>query len=491
MRSSVVILAAACLACGTPGREFRIPASVVEGRPRPAPKAAQAEAGADVVAKDAPASIAWKLRALGTPEVRKLSNGIDVTVVRRRDFPAATVVFVLDRGTAAAAPGVAELYARALIGDSSEYDAREAHEYLRFVGASTFGRATTDGVFLQVSALSPLLFSALSRATPMFVGPQFDTTTFERVRRIAANERAREEGPQTVAHEALYRRLYPEPHPYAAALGGATVAQIEGLERDALRSFRESFVTTERMHVVAVGEIDADALVRLLEKQLAGVPRKAAATVPAVAAASTSNAGKIFVIDRKGASQSNVAIGFPGAAATKKNRVLPVLAASIGSGLSSRLNLMVRKELGATYGVRAHAYAMREDGVFQITAAIDTTRTAQAFKGMWSELDRMAREPLDADALAAAQRDAADMEDGPMTRSLAWHLAYAAADGLSPADFAARAAQIEAVTAEDVRAAAEKDLARVRATMIVVGDAAKIVGPLRELGLGEVVVVTK
>jgi predicted Zn-dependent peptidase len=60
------------------------------------------------------------------------------------------------------------------------------------------------------------------------------------------------------------------------------------------------------------------------------------------------------------------------------------------------------------------------------------------------------------------------------------------ADGLPPAHVVMHNARVDAVSAEAVRAAAERYLSTDEARIIVVGDAARIVEGLRTLGIADV-----
>jgi zinc protease len=109
---------------------------------------------------------------------------------------------------------------------------------------------------------------------------------------------------------------------------------------------------------------------------------------------------------------------------------------------------------------------------------------------MLQELERLRVEPLSPAELGAAKlRAYADLERGS-TRGLARYLAHAIVEGLPPAHVVTHNARVDAVTAEAVRAAAEKYLAVDEVRIVVVGDASRIVEGLRTLGVGDVSVVS-
>jgi zinc protease len=484
----IVSLALSTSACGG-ATTYPAAKSLSEGPPlRPFEQGA---AEAAPVAKDAPRASAWKSASFDVPMERRLANGIRVILAPKHDFPTATVLFVLDRGASSAPPGVAALYARALWGDSDAYDLEDAAACVRFVGATTHETATDDAVIMQVSALSPLLASALTRTAPMFVSPHFDGKSLDRARAsFTANEET--DAPARTARKTLRARLYPSPHPYgrpASLVGSADVAAIK---KDALASFRDMYLTTERLHVVATGDFDPDALVRTLDKLLTKVPKKSAVSAPALPDVKSSCGGSITIIDRPDSVQSSIAIGWQSVAAAAPERVaFEVLSAATGGWLSSRLNLTVRKELGASYGVHASLVAWRDGGTFEVTSAVDTARTAEALAGMIRETDRLRAEPLAADELETAKTKALIGDEDRESGSLAYRLAHAAAEGLPADAVTRRAARVDALSAEEIRGAADNWLAPAKRCIVVVGDAATIAPAISSLGLGSVAVEKK
>lgn len=495
-----VLLLPSAAACG--GRSFKEPQTLAEWRP------ARPVTNAGVVPEDEsfratpPPRAASRLRPLSPPTEARLSNGVRVVMLERHDFPMVSAVVTLDRGAAAGAPGVVALYSEAMTSSSTTYKATEAWQYLNYVGGAVHSDAWRDGVVLQVTALSPLFVSALTRAAPMFTSPAFDGDDLDEARtRLSAKSANRDEAPGVVAHEALYAELFPPPHPYGtpisgerARLGGGKpiAADKKKVTNEAVKEFHASNVFADRVGIAVVGDFKPESMLRVLEKNLGKLPKRSAspaAAAPLVPAVARSSVRRIVLIDRPGAAQSNVAIGWPGPRASEPELVtLDVLAGATAGDLSTRLNITVRKELGATYGVRMAAVGYRDAGVVRITAAIDTARTTDALRGLFKELERLRAEPLtSAELVAAKLRSYENLERGS-TRGLAIHLGSAMVDGLPLAQAVTHNARVDLVTADGVRGAAERWLAPGEARIVVVGDAARITEGLRTLGLGDVVV---
>lgn len=497
--------ACATLVCGCGGgRAFKAAASLSEGRPVRVFTAVPAELDDEPFRATPPARTSDKARPLPSPAEVHLSNGVRVVMLERHDFPSISMAFVLDRGAAAAPPGVAALYAEALTGTSAEYKSGEAWEYLSFVGGSVATYAWRDATMLQVTAVTPLFVSALSRAAPMFTNPELESDDLEDARtQLAARQAENGEEPSDVAHDALYAAVFPALHPYAVPIYGLPARAKRGANADArqrvqeratdaaVRAFRDGTLAADRVSVACVGDFKPALIQKVLENALGKLPKHATAPAPTFPPVPPNGGRKVTIIDRPGSVQSSVAIGWPGPRGSERDVVaLDVLASATAGELSTRLNITVRKELGATYGVHMTATAMRDGGLIQIAASIDTARTVDAMKGLLAELGRLRTEPISAAELGAAKlRTYHDLEHSS-TRGLARYLAYALAEDKPVAHAVTYNARIDVITAEEVRAAAEKWLAVGEARIVIVGDASRIADGLRSLDVGEVSVTT-
>jgi zinc protease len=502
----VVMLLSTVAACGG-GRSFQDPRTLAEWRPtRPVVNGVAAPEDESFRGTPPARAAAQRPKQGQAPTEVRLSNGIRVVMLERHDFPTVSAVLVLDRGSTSGPPGVGALYSEAMTGSSTEYKSQEAYQYLNYVGASVGNHTWRDGISLQITALSPLFVSALTRAAPMFTSPALDGDSIDDARtHLAAESASQDEDPASVAYDALYAELFPAPHPYGTPVSGAR-ARLGGhaakdadknaakVTNAAVKAFHASNLSADHVGVAVVGDFKPESMQRVLEKALGKLP-KHAASPPAAApppGAPAKGARRVVVIDRPGAAQSNVAIGWPGARSSAADLVtLDVLAGATAGDLSTRLNITVRKELGASYGVHMTAAGLRDAGVVRIAAAIDTPKTTDALRGLFKELDRLRVEPLTAAELGAAKlRSYENLERGS-TRGLALYLGHAIAEGLPPAHAVTHNARVDLVTAEGVRAAAERYLAPDEARVVIVGDASRITEGLRTLAIGEVTVLTQ
>lgn len=91
------------------------------------------------------------------------------------------------------------------------------------------------------------------------------------------------------------------------------------------------------------------------------------------------DARAIWVVDRPGAVQAQIRMGFPGPLYHSPDRyALAVANSLLGRMFHSRLNTKVRDELGLTYGIGSHFNHSKELGIFEISASTQTENTLEA-----------------------------------------------------------------------------------------------------------------
>ncbi len=73
----------------------------------------------------------------------------------------------------------------------------------------------------------------------------------------------------------------------------------------------------------------------------------------------------------------------------KKNTVLTMLAGVLGAGMSSRLFVKLREEMGVGYYVRAYNDAYTDHGFFQISAGVDNKRIKEVIKAVLLECRKL------------------------------------------------------------------------------------------------------
>jgi len=377
--------------------------------------------------------------------------------------------------------GVGELVARSLGTCTASRDAYEFACAVETLGASVASEVTAESTVLRVDAVHDRVLPALDVGLDGLVAP--DLAGVERLRVEAVDARRRSlADPRTRGRETLFASIHAGT-PYersrsasTAALQAVTPADLE--EHVArLRSVAPTVLVTGNLRRVDLNQIAAAVVGRL--SLAGGAAEGHEATVP-------STAGQIprrVVVHRPGAVQSLVHLGHVAPARAHGDHASLLLGVSaLGGGFTSRLNLRLREDLGVTYGARAHVVARRATGAIQIEAAVERDATRGAIDETLAVVTQQLTEGI-------TSRELHDIRtwlvrrapQGYQTvRQTADAVASALGLGLAPHQLGQLDDQIAAVSRDDVVEALRAHLRPDDLSLVVVGDADRVVDDLAQ-----------
>ena len=162
-----------------------------------------------------------------------------------------------------------------------------------------------------------------------------------------------------------------------------------------------------------------------------------------------------------------------------------------GGGFGTRLNLNLREDKGYSYGVFSTLVLMREAGIWYAAGPVQTDKTKESVVEFDKELKALAgAKPISADEFATAKQVkvrgyAQQFESFTRVGGQIEPVVARAADDRA----AARVRRDGQGDAAATLAAAKKYARPERASIVLVGDRAKIEAKVRDLKVGEIVVV--
>ena len=144
------------------------------------------------------------------------------------------------------------------------------------------------------------------------------------------------------------------------------------------------------------GDVRFDDVVAQVERTLGGWKGQAPkAKAPATPAAPKSDDPRVVLVDRPGATQSQVALALVGVPRLNKDYdALLVMNSLLGGAFSSRLNMNLREAHAYTYGARSSFDFRHGPGPFTAGGAIVREKTGPAVTEILKEVDRMRAEPV-------------------------------------------------------------------------------------------------
>jgi zinc protease len=428
------------------------------------------------------------------PAIQKasLKNGLAVWLVEQHKLPSVAFSLVLQSGAdqdPAGKPGLATMTAELMDAGTKDRDLLQIAEELEYLGASMSFRAGTDASFGNLVTLTKHLDRSLALFADVLVHPVFPQREFDRIRkqRLTALLQQKDRA-AAIATISFMRVVYGTDHPYGNDASG-TEASLNALTRDDLAAFYASFYRPANATLIIVGDATMKDILPRLEGALASwepVPVHVRPTPPAPAAGPR----KVYLIDKPGAPQSEIRIGYPALSrATQEFFPVTVMNRILGGQFSSRINMNLREKRGYTYGARSAFMFLKQAGPFMASGGFTTAKTDSAVEQFLYELDRMHREGITAEELEFSKKGltggfALTFETNAQ---IAGALQNLVVYGLPDNYYENYLKSIASVSLEDVRRAAAKTLDPATMAVLIVGDLKTIRAGVEKLNLGPLV----
>ncbi len=309
--------------------------------------------------------------------------------------------------------------------------------------------------------------TALDVIVDMVSRPRFQRDELEKERLVILEELAQiEDSPYQLVSELMSEVMW-RGTPLGRDIAGTPQSVQQIPFDDAVAYWRGQYSPANALLSVA-GDVDPDAvLARVSELTAEWSSSETLERRPAPIARD----GQRVAVREKDTEQTQIQIALPTLHSEDPDRyALGLLTALLGDGMSSRLFLKVREELGLVYDIHAGLSLLRESGTLQVGMGVDPENAETALRATLSELARM-RDGVSEAELTRARRLAAgrmliDMED---TRSVsAWNGGQMILhDRLNSVDLTTE--RYQAVTTEDIERLAHQFLREDELRLAAVG----------------------
>jgi zinc protease len=427
---------------------------------------------------------------------QKLSNGLPVWVVELHKVPVAQVNLVVLSGTTddpTGKFGVSSLTAAMLEEGAGSKSSLEIADAVDYLGADLGAASTVDVSAVRLHVPVARLGEALPIMGDVVERPTFPKDELERKRqeRLTSILQGRDD-PPTIAAVAFQRVLYGPTHRYGTPQFGSA-ANVKAFTDEDLKTFYLSAYRPDNAVLLAIGDVTPASVLPQLEKTFGSwKPPSGAKASAKLTDAAQHGARQVYLVDKPGAPQSQIRIGWIGVArSTPDYFPLVVMNTILGGSFSSRLNMNLREQHGYTYGASSQFDMRTYAGPFAAAAGVQTDKTADALKEFFNELNGILR-PVPAEELSRAKNYVALRYPGTFetTSDIARRLEDAIVYHLPDDYFSKYVQSIQAVTAADVERVAKKYIDPDKLAIVIVGDRQKIEAPIKALNLAPIKVLT-
>ena len=323
----------------------------------------------------------------------KSPGGITAWLVEEHAIPLMAMSFSFRGGTAsepADKTGVTYFLAGMLDEGAGPLDSEAFRKRRDELSARISFESSADsfsGSFQTLTETRDASFDLLKLA---LIEPRFDPEPFERVQnQILLGLNDDQQDPEHIAFDGWRKRIFGG-HPYSRN-GHGTIEGIKSVTVDDLRKRRQALFSRDKLLVVAVGDIDAATLGKLLDQTFGALP--ATGTPVEVPQAVVTNRPSLDIIDRD-IPQSIIQFGQAGILRKDPDFIAAYIMNDIlgGSGFGSRLTDEIREKRGLTYSIYTQLYTLHRGAAMLGGAATRNDRAGETIELIKSELKRFATE---------------------------------------------------------------------------------------------------
>ncbi|MBS1794295.1 MAG: insulinase family protein [Acidobacteria bacterium] len=421
-------------------------------------------------------------------EKTKLSNGLNVWVVRQNELPIVSMNLVTNAGgmfDPADKSGVSSFTAGMLNQGTKTRSAIDIANQLQSIGASVNAGADWDSGGVSMQTLTKNLDQALDLFADVVVNPSFPANEMETQRRRLMTSFIQRKANATAVAGVVYSRVLYGDQIYGRQLSGDEKS-VKALTRDDLVNFYNTYYRPNGSTLIVAGDVETKTLLPKLEKAFANWKGEAPAANGKAGGEKMAAKPGIYLVDKPGAPQSSVSIGQVGVERSNPDYfALQVMNSILGGGGTARLFMNLREDKGYTYGAYSRFVYRRGAGPFSASGEIQTGSTKEAVIEFMKELNgiRGARAvtpaELEVNKQSLIRRYPGGFETvGQISNQLSNLVVY----GLPDTYFNDYIGKINAVTIDDVNRVANKYLDPSKMAIVIVGDRKTIEPGLKELG---------
>lgn len=403
----------------------------------------------------------------------ELASGVPVYMIESAEFPLVTITFSFrggaymePEGKAGLASMTGALMRQGGAGGLSPSEFDEQADFLAAEVSASVGPTTSSA---SINTLTANLDEALDLFLAMVREPAFDEQRLEVLRAQALDSlRTRDDNGLQIALRELGFLVWGQDHFEARQ---PTRASIESITTEDMRALHRRIFNPANLMIAVSGDIDPDAMLGLLESELAGwEPGEPAPEIPAPAA--DPEPGVYYY--EKDQNQVQVLIAHRGIARDDPDAIPVQVMNDIlgGSGFTSRITNRVRTQEGLAY-TAGSTFSNRVEypGVFFSYFFTKTPTTALATRLVFDEIDNIQNQPVSAEELATIQSNLIETFPRNFESKSAMMNLFLSDErtGRDPDYWSNYRDAVRAVTPEDVRRVANEHLRPEDAVIVVVG----------------------
>jgi len=431
------------------------------------------------------------------PELQRtsLSNGLNVVLAQRTGVPTMILNLVADAGYKTdhlSSPGTAELAMNLMDEGTKDKNSLQINEQLQLLGASLSTFSNQDQSNVYMSTLKPSFDASLNLFADVLLNPEFPQKEFERLKNEQINDIKQEKSqPVAMALRVINKYLYGDEHPYSSPYTGTGYEEtVEKLTRDDIVAFYNTWIKPNNSTLVVTGDISMNELKPRLEKAL-GKWKKGDVPQVTFNAPKTNTKNTLYLMNRPESQQSVIIAGhltdkYGGVSEVALEQMVNIL----GGDFTSRINMNLREDKHWSYGAGGFVLGSKEERPFILYAPVQTDKTAESVTELRKEItDFISTRPATQQELDKVKTNQVLKLPGQwetnssVSSSVTSMLRY----GLPDDYYKTYDQSVRNLSLNDIKEVSKAVVKPEDVNWFMVGDRAKIINKLDELGFDEIV----
>jgi zinc protease len=400
----------------------------------------------------------------------ELTNGLKVIVVENHKRPTLSIQLSVERDPMLEGEnaGYVSLAGQLLSNGTTNRTKAEIDEAVDFLGANL----STSSTGMYVSTLVKHTDKMMDIMTDVLYNPLFSEEQLEKLKKqTISGLSANKEDASAIASNVSNVLNYGRKHPYGEIETEETVATVTA---EMCKNYYNTYFKPNVAYLVIVGDITTDAAKVLAEKYFGKWERGDVAS-RTYQMPKAPNGNHVAFVAKEGAVQSVINITYPIDLKPGSSDIIAakVMNSILGGGVfSGRLMQNLREDKAYTYGARSSIGSDKLVAEFSAGASVRNDVTDSSVTEFIYELRRMATEAVDAADLQLVKNSmngsfARSLESSQTIASFALNMERY---NLPNDYYATYLQKLNAVTVEDVMAAAKKYIKPDNANIVIVGN---------------------
>ncbi len=425
----------------------------------------------------------------------KLDNGVEIIHTQNNEIPKVTMFFSIEGGQLLEAYnpkllGLAAMTADMMNEGTQLRTSEEIDAALETLGSDIYFSAGGTSTNITVTSLTKNIDKTLAILEEMLYKPAFKEEDFERMKeQWEESLRNADKNAGVLANKAFSLLMYGET--ILAASSDGYLNTIADIELDDVKAFYANYYSPSVTNLTIVANVGMDVIKPKLGFLNKWAPKEV--KIPAMGAFPPKENTVIYIVDKPGASQSQVFFGTRTIPYDYKGDYfkLGIANYSLGGSFNSRININLREEKGFTYGAYAFNSAGKYPGIWAVNSSIRATATDSAIMEIYKEVKNYYEKGMTPLELETT-RNSINQSD-----ALRYETSYAKAGFLSriqtynlPPDYAAQQNRVvNTITLGELNQVIKTYLNPDQMVIVIVGDEGDIKAGLKKLGIAKVTTI--